>query len=241
MASADWTEVTGSLSSGSIVRGVTAGLTPPNGGGSFVYGGASLDPTVGGVALYANASGFAPVITFGGSVRGAVQRKGGGGNQGFSPFLYLCLQSLSFTAQCYMLGLSDADPHRIVLVKAPASVGMGGGIPAAAVASPPVQGVLAASTRTFSIGTWLHLRLDAVVNADGDTVLNCYQNDLLANTVGSPVWAAIPGIPQFIDDVLQVNTGSAPLAGGYMGFGMVKSLGSRVALFDELEIIRQTS
>ena len=34
MASTDWTELTNSLSSGVLARGVTAGETPPNGGGT---------------------------------------------------------------------------------------------------------------------------------------------------------------------------------------------------------------
>jgi hypothetical protein len=238
MASADWTQVPGGLSSGSLLQGVTAGLTPPPGGGSFVYGMASLDVSAGGGALYANAGSFGP-MALGGSARGAVQRAGGAGNTGFAPFLYVLLQALGFGAQAYLLGLSDADPHRIVLVKGT----LAAGIPAVPVAVPPQQGVLAVSSASFPIGTWLQLRLDAIVNQNGDTVLNCYYNDLTLGgaSVASPTWIAIPGIPQVIDDVLQVNTGSAPLQGGYAGFGMVKSQTTRRALWDEVEIIRQTS
>lgn len=242
MAQADWTAVTGSLSSGSLLQGVTAGLTVPPGGGSFVYGFSALDGAAGGAALYANAVNYGPMAT-GGSVRGAIERLGGAGNTGFSPYFYICLQSLAMTAAAYMIGLTDSDPHRIVLMKAPAGVGLGGGCPAVAITQPPTQGVLAVSTQTYAVGTWLQVRLDAIVNQNGDTVLNCYQSDLTVGgaSVALPTWIAIPGISQFIDDVLQVNTGSAPLAGGYAGFGMTKAFASRRACFDELEIIRQTS
>ncbi|HEY5317760.1 MAG TPA: hypothetical protein VIJ20_07250, partial [Solirubrobacteraceae bacterium] len=111
--------------------------------------------------------------------------------------------------------------------------------------SPPTQGVLACSTETFNPGVWLQLRLDAIVNANGlgDTVLNCYMNDLTVGgaSVASPNWIPIPGIPQFIDDVLQINTGTPLLHSGYAGFGMVKTQATRRALVDELEVFRQTA
>jgi hypothetical protein len=237
MASADWTNLGGTVLGSHLIKGVSAGITPPNGGGTFIYGFSTLDNTVGVDGLYANATNFAP-NTLGGSVRGALQRGPGGGATGFSPFLFVCASAATNAGLAYMLGLQDSDPHRIALVKGPIS----GGILAGAVAPMATpSGILLASTATYAQGTWLHLRLDAVVNANGDVVLNVFQNDLTANAVSSPVWLPVPGMSQFIDDVLEVNTGSAPLASGYLGFGFSSSQVNRRSFFDELEIIRQTS
>lgn len=238
MAQADWTELTSGIGSGSLVKGVSNGIARPPGGGSFIYGFSSLDTTIGAAGLFANAGSFAP-MSLGGSVRGAVQRGGGGGNVGFAPLLYVCASTNDVTGTAYILGLSDADPHRIVLVKGVVSAG----VPATAVQTPPVNGVLATSVQSFPIKTWLHLRLDAVVNQNGDVVLNCFHNDLTVPgaSVTAPNWIAIPGIAQFVDDVLRVNTGSAPLSGGYGGFAFATSNVTRRGFFDQLEVIRQTS
>lgn len=234
MASADWTLLPDSLSIGTVDRGATAGIARPNGGGNFVFGFASTATNPGGVALFTNQANFAP-CTKGASITGCLQRGIGGGLTGFSPFLYLCLGGLSMGDTAYMLGLSDEDPHRIKLVKGPLNVG----IPAQAVTSPPAQGVLAASSETYSVATWLQVRLDAIVNGNGDVVLNCYENDLTANPCTSPVWTAIDGIPQIIDDLLGVNTGSAPLTSGYAGFGFATANVTRRSFFDQITITRQ--
>jgi hypothetical protein len=251
MASSDWSQVTGGLSAGSLIQGVAAGLVPPPGGGSFVYGMRAIDAAVGGAALYANASGYGPIgvvggVQMGGSVRGTLKRRTAG-TTGFSPFLFLCLQGLSFSAMAYMLGLSDEIPSRIVLVKGPFSPVGNVTIPPPVITSPPTKGVLACSTATYAPGNWLQLRLDAIANGNGDVVLNCYFNDLTLGgaSVASPTWIPIPGISQYIDDALGINTGTTPLAGlsganGYAGFGMTKTVPNTTALFDELEVLAQT-
>lgn len=237
MAESDWSALTGGISSGSLLQGVTAGLTPPNGGGTFVYGFASLDTTVGAAGLFVTGSGFAPNADGGGSVTAAMKRAVGGGATGFSPFLFVCAGSNAVAATAYMLGLSDASPSRIALVKGV----LASGVPGSPVSQPPTNGVLALSTATVAIDEWVHLRLDVVVNANGDVVLNVFENDLTANPVTAPVWAAIPGMAQFIDDALDVNTGTAPLLSGYLGFGFETANVTRRGYFDQLTITRQTS
>lgn len=235
MAEADWTVLTNSLAAGSVKRGVTGGITRPNGGGNFLYGFNSLDSSQGVVGLFTNQVNFAPMAK-GGSVRAAIKRGIGGGKTNFAPFIFICLGGALVTDQGYMLGLGDSDPHRIILRKG----ALTGGLPDAAVTSPPTSGVLRKSTATYSEDTWLHLRLDAVVNTNGDVVLNVYRNDLAANSVASPVWAAIDGMAQFIDDALGVNSGSAPFTSGRGGFGFQTKDVTRRSYFDHLEILRQT-
>lgn len=234
MSSTDWTFISDALASGSVDRAPTAGIARPNGGGQFVYGMNSLNTNPGVVALFTNQVGFAPMAK-GCSVRGCVQRGPSGGPTGWAPFLFCCLQGTTSAAVAYMLGLSDNDPHRILLRKGAIS----GGLPDLAVASPPNSGVLAKSVATFSLGTWLHLRLDAILNGNGDVVLNVFQNDLTANPCTAPVWAAVPGLSQFIDDAIGVNTGSVPLVGGYAGFGGQFANVTRRAFFDQIEVQAQ--
>ncbi len=222
MAESNFSLLGTSLGIGTVDRGVTAGIAKPNGGGSFVWGANSLAVTPGAVGLFANQAGFAPT-TSGGTVRGAIQRGVSAGVDGFSGFLYLALQGPDVTDTCYMLGLADGDPHHIVLKKGVLSAGLDDLAP-----DPDTNGVLLRSTAAYTPGTWLHLRLDCIVQGTSDVLLQCYQNDLAANPVTAPVWVTIPGmegsqsptIVGFIDDALQVNTGSAPLIGGRMGFGM---------------------
>lgn len=237
MAEADFNFLSGGLDAASVARGVSAGFTPPAGGGSFVFGFNSLDTASGAVGLYVNAtnnSSFDPLIDdsanpTGGSIRGAIQRPIGAGPINFAPFLFIGLQGTTVSDQGYLLGLSDNDPHEIVLRKgAPA----GGLLPTA-------TGVLDLGSTTYTPGTWVHLRLDMIVNPNGDVVLKCFQNDLTANNVTAPVWAAIPGIADFIDDALAVNSGSAPFIGGRIGFGFQTADLQRRGYFDHIEALRQ--
>lgn len=111
---------------------------------------------------------FAPLVR-GASIRGCVQRGPGGGATGFSPFFFLCAQGTEVTDRAYLLGLSDDDPHRIVLRKGQIATGIPGeGGP----------GVLLQSSESFRQGTWLHLRLDVIVNDNGDVVLRVLRSDL---------------------------------------------------------------
>jgi hypothetical protein len=230
MASSDWAYLSDGLDVNMVDRGVTAGVETPPGGGHFVFGFNSLLVTQGAVGLFVSQTNFAPMAK-GGSVRGAIQRGPGGGPTGFSPFLFLCLRGPSVRDSGYLLGLSDEDPHRIVLKKGPVALGVG---------EADGPGVLLRSGESFAQGSWLHLRLDAVVNDNGDVVLQAFMNDLSQHQLGtSPDWREIAGMPQFVDDQLAINTGSQPYTSGRGGFGFAVRDVTRRAYFDHLELARQ--
>lgn len=232
MASSDWTELTGSITSGSLARGVTYGIARPNGGGSFCYGFNSRDVTVGAAGLFCNLAGFAPMGK-GGRVTGAIQRGVSGGVTNFSPLLFMTLQGATTSDNGYLLGLSDEDPHRIVLRKGKLSEG----IPAVA---PGTQGVLRRSVATYAPGVWLQILLDVIVNPSGDVILSVKQSDLVAHPVSAPVWAAISGMDDFVDDALGINTGSLPYTSGRAGFAFQTKDVTRRGYFDQLEVYKQT-
>jgi hypothetical protein len=233
MSEAEWTFMQNGLDAASVRRGVTTGIARPPNGGGFVYGFNSVVNTLGAVALYANQLSFAPIGAKGGSIRGAVQRGASGGPLNFAPFLYLGATALDINvATAYMLGLDDDDPHRIVLRKGKLT----DGLPSTSVGT---NGILAAGTETFVNSTWVHLRLDAIVNTNGDVLLQAYRSDLTAHNVDNPAWVLVPGIGQFIDDALGINSGSPPLQGGYIGFGFQTKDVSRRSFFDQIEVQRQ--
>lgn len=233
MAQADWTECTSSLSGSSLRRGVTAGIAPPNGGGTFIYGFNSIAVVSGAAALFTNQINFAP-MSAGGIVRGALQRGPSAGNQNFSPFLFIGLQGPSIADQAYILGLSDDYPAHVELRKGALS----GGLPSAA---PGTLGVLRRSTATIQPGTWVHLSLEMVWNVSNDVVLKVKQNNLADHDVSTPVWEAVAGMADFIDDALGVNSGSLPFLNGRAGFGFACSDVNRRGYFDHLQIARQLS
>ncbi len=230
MAEADWSYLTDGLDIAAVDRGVTAGIARPPGGGSFLFAFNSLVAATGAVALFANLSSFAPMAK-GGSIRGCIQRGPGGGPTGFSPFLFLCGQGTSVNDRAYLLGLSDDDPHRIALRK---------GAIAAGIPDADGPGVLLKSSASFSQGTWLHLRLDVIVNLNGDVVLKVMQNDLAAHPLGTaPDWQPVAGMVEFIDDHLGINSGEQPLTSGRGGFGVSVKDVTRRAFFDHIELSRQ--
>ena len=154
------------------------------------------------------------------------------------PVLFFCGQGapVSVNDYCYILGLLDADPYQIVLAKAQLVSGL--------VASDENVEILAQSSDQYSMGDglWHHLRLDAIVEPNGDVLLKCFENDLVAHPVGDTSdWQPISGFPVdgVVDDVLQIETGSAPLWGGYAGFAfqVADSLNRRGA-FDAVEAYR---
>src|SRR5262245_24816794 len=231
MASTDWAFLDDGLDIATVDRGVTAGIARPPGGGSFLYAFNSKSVAAGAVALFCALPDFAPMAK-GCSIRGCVQRGPGGGPTGFSPFLFASCQGPSVNDHAYLLGLSDDDPHRIVLRKGALSVG---------VPSSSERSVLLASSEAFEQGAWLHLRLDVITNDNGDVVLRVFRNDLDAHALGTPPsWQTIDGMPLFIDDHLGINSGSEPLTSGRAGFGFSSRDVTRRAFFDHLEVARQT-
>jgi len=241
MAEADWTILTNSLSSASVVRGVTAGITPPNGGGSFVYGFNSLAAVTGAVGLFTNLANFSPMAK-GADITGALMRGTGGGADEHSVFLFLGLGGTAVADEGYLFGLSDSDPAHIVLRKGSLINGLIDD-------SPGTSGVLARSTETVEIGTWVHLRLEMVVNVSGDVVLNVYKSDLSSYAVTAPSWAAVAGMSgytggiaatAFLDDALGVNSGSSPYTSGRGGYAFRCSDITRRAYVDHITLARQT-
>jgi hypothetical protein len=233
MAEANWTFCNDGLSIGAVDRGVTNGIARPNGGGNFVFGFNSLGTSIGAVALFTNQTNFAPTAANkGGSVRGAVKRGVSGGAAGFAPFLFVGLQGPSVNDSSYILGLSDDDPHRISLRKGSLVSGVPSG-------SPGTNQILRRSAATFANDTWLHLRLDMIVNLTGDVILKCWRSDLDAHLVSSPVWVAETGLEDFVDDALGINSGSAPFTSGRLGFGFYTRDVTRRGFVDNLECLRQ--
>ncbi len=230
MSEADWSYLNNGLDVAAVDRGVTAGVARPPGGGNFLFGFNSLAAVTGAVALFANLPNFAPAAK-GASIRGCLQRGSGGGATGFSPFLYLACQGNSVNDSAYLLGLSDDDPHRIVLRKGAVAVG---------IPDEDGSGVLLKSAASFPQSTWLHLRLDVIVNTNGDVVLRSYSSDLNLRPLGTvPDWQPIAGMVEFIDDQLGINSGSQPLTSGRGGFGFAVRDVTRRAYFDHIELLRQ--
>src|SRR5690606_10539570 len=103
-AEADFSELSNSLSGSVLRRGVTAGVVKPNGGGTFAFGANSVSASAGAWGLYTNQADFAPTgSNKGGEIRGALKR---GPGIGFSPLLFIGLQSADVDAVGYLLGLS---------------------------------------------------------------------------------------------------------------------------------------
>lgn len=228
MSEANWTTLTGSLAAPVVSRGVSAGFTPPNGGGSYVFGFHALQNTAGAVGLYPNHANFAPAAK-GGSIRAAIQRAGG--DAYCTAMLAAALEASGVTAAGYLLGFADdEEPGHLLLRKGSIATGL------------PEAGidVLRKSTQTYPKGSWLHVRLDVIVQPHGDVLIQVFQNDLTAHAVSSPVWAAIDGMAEYVDDVLGINSGSVPLnGGGYFAIAFKSSEVGRRGFVDHVEIARQ--
>lgn len=233
MGQADWSEIADALSSPSVARGVvTSGVvTPPTGGDDFTYGMNSRAVVAGTVALFSVLADFAPTA-YGGKITGALQRGVSGGVTGWAPYLFINLGGTSSADSAYMLGLADSNPSRIVLRKGALGLGLPDGAPGS-------NGILRRSSVTVAIGQWVQLRLDAILEPNGDVLLKVFSSDVALHSVASPVWTAVDGMDDFTDDALGVNTGSDPLSSGRMGFGMYVKDTARRAYFDELVTERQ--
>jgi hypothetical protein len=242
MASSDWATLTGSLTT-EVKRGVTAGITPPAGGGSYAFGMRAVENTPGAVGLNCVQGDFAPMAK-GGRITGALRRTSIGAASGFAPFLFFSAASPNVAANAYILGLSDENPSHIQLRKGAISDGLA----AVSLLDPDASpNVLLRSTDTFLADTWQHLRLDVILQGTDDVILQVYRNDLNAHNVDSPVWVLVPGMEGasyptfagFVDDSLGVNTGTVPLAGGYAGFATRFEVSNRAAYFDHIAVDRQ--
>ncbi len=229
MAQSDWTALTGELGTGDVRRGVTEGITPPNGGGVFIHGFHSITTAAGVVGLFTNLANFAPMAS-GARIRGAMQRGGGAGTDNYTTLFFVGLQGPGVTDQGYLVGLAeDEEPSHLVVLKGALS----GGLPA----NDPA--ILMKSTGTFAKDAWLHILFDMIVQPSGDVRLSIKQNDLVAHPVTAPVWAAITGMADFIDDALGIASGSPPFVSGRGGIAFRTFDVNRRAYVDHVQLARQ--
>lgn len=243
MSSSQWSLVSDALSSSSCAfNPVTSGVVAlPNGNvGSFASGFHSITNDVGVVAYYSTQSGFAPTSKQG-LISAAMQKGLGAGNDKHSPFLFAGLGGTASTNFAYMLGLDESATPRIVLRKGQLSTGL----PAVA---PNSQGILRRSSSVIALATWIHLKLDVILQPGGDVLIQCFQNDVVANGIASPVWESIDGISDFTDDAGGINSAlagitgsdSAPLTSGRMGFGTRVADANRNSYFARIAPEKQT-
>ncbi len=232
MAEANWTFMTGSVGTGVTRRGVTSGTVKPNGGGTYVFGFNTVSATAGSVALYTSQGAFVPNGS-GGVITAAICRGPSASPTQYSNYLFIGAQGTGLSDNAYMLGLSDNNPSSLVLRKGTIASGIVDGEEGDA-------GIIRKSADTFTEGTWLHVRLDMIVNPSGDVILKVWQSDLNANAVTSPVWVGVDGMDDFVDDALGINSLSPPYTSGYMGFGFQHAALSRRAFVDHMTCARQT-
>lgn len=230
-----WTGVT-------VLRDATFGIVPPPGGGLAVFGFNSVSVVDAAVGVFCQVAGFSPLPS-GGSIKGAIQKGVSGGNSGFSHGLFICASGSDIGDVGYILGIENATPGRLVLAKGV----LGTGLPADGSGTT----ILRTSAQRYAQGEWLHIRLDAIVQASGDVVLRCYTNDLSlhpldvpAGWVWEPVefsdgWVGIFSDGYFIDDVIGVNSGSTPRTDGFAGFLFKCSESARRAYFDHIDLTLQ--
>jgi hypothetical protein len=240
----DWTLLTGVLSSGNVARGVTHGIPRPASTvqNDFIYGFNSQTGQPGGVAGWiVSAGAYNPTAANkGGRITACVQKGASAGNTGFAPMLFIGLQNADLAnpaCKGYVLGLADADPPHLVLKKGLLNAQLQDVAPV-----PASNGILARSTNTYNLGVWYHLRLDMVVNINGDVILTVYENNLAEQPLGTPPdWVAVPGMVPFTDDALMVNTGTAPYTNGRIGFAswFGASQAQRRVYFDAITVDRQ--
>lgn len=236
MAEADWTAWTaatnGALDSGDVSKGVSNAFTPPNGGGSFIHAFHSLQPVAGVAGYnYSALSAFNPITGQKcGSMRGVLRRYAAG--VGYAPMIGFITGTTLASSKAYILGLSNTDPYQYVLRKGLVSGGL----------DPTGDDVIRKSDESFNSNTlWHQLRLDVIVNPQGDVVLNVLASDLTLHTVSSPSWAAVPGMDSFTDDGNGILTGTLPLTTGFRPFFSHFNEGEsgKVSMFDQLEAFRQ--
>jgi hypothetical protein len=243
MAETDFTLLSGSLPENQARRGVTGGVArpPTSGTNNFILGVNAIAPVTGVVAWHRNDNPdpgdppFAPALGSS-AVEAVIQRQGAGGGT----FVFASAGSASVGARAYVLGLSSSSPSRLVLRKADTSYTPGGGISDGVPDMPPdptQNGVLLRSTSTYALGTWVHVRLEVVVNGNDDVWVRALVNDLTEHPLGTaPSWEIPPGmegpfypaVSGFCDDGLAVNTGTVPYTSGFMGLGVhVTGMGRR--------------
>jgi hypothetical protein len=238
VAEVDFEPQTSSASTSSVPWTAGRVITPPNGGGLNTLAFNAVVANPGAVIWRINLSDFIPTVA-GGVIQAAMRRfTGGSGGNGWSSFIWLCGQGTTIGDEAYMLGLTEGNPGYIVLRKGVLS----DGVPSApGPVSPGVltQGVIARSSGTIALGDWVHLRLSAKRNANGEVNLRVRRNNLDDNLVTAPVWEAVPGMDDFIDDQASIATGSPSLLNGYTGIGVRMNAAYQRVAFDAIKGIAE--
>lgn len=250
MAQDDFNILDDSLGIATVSRFVTAGQVVPNGGGQFIHAFASQNTAPGASGRFVNLVNFAPMVK-GGSVRAAIQRAPSGGTINFAPLMFIGLQGPSVNDLGYLAGLSDGDPAHFVVVKGRVVDGLPDFDP-----DPVGNTVLLKSVQEFASGEWAHLRLDMIVNDNGEVIVQPFLSDLGADPVTAPDWGTQPppgmegplsepppvgnNIFGFVDDPGGINSGSAPFTSGRIGFAFQTTDTTRRGFHDHFEAIRQT-
>lgn len=242
MSKLDFTALTGALTSPDVRDSVSQGFTPPNGGGNTVRIFNSTVATLGVAGEYYNADGFSPTPDDKGMlIQVAFKKANVSSGDKCAAMVFIMLEGDSTTDVGYILGLTDSVTPRLCLRKG----SLAGGLPAGAVVGE--QGVLALSTATFALDTWIHVQFQAVVNVGSDTVIQVKTNDLTAHSVLSPVWTYPAGMKDltkafdvtFVDDAAGVASGSPGLTTGRGGKAMWTNAANRRVFFDAFEIVSQ--
>lgn len=258
MAQNDWSVMEGSVDGTdwngiTIRRGITNGIIPrPPLANDFIYGFNSIQAVQGAVGVSCMISNYGPIAPRpthvpdsdgggGGSIAAAIKKGVSGGKTGYSGFLFMGSGINSVEGEAYLLGFENANPSRVVLAKGP----INRGIPS--IASPGSTKILRYSAEAYDWDVWHQLRLDAVVNDNGDVILVMSKSNLEeTEDVNNPVWEPIicnDGLEFsdgfFVDDALAVNTGSLPFLSGFCGFGFYTAQSARRAYFDHIQVMRQ--
>lgn len=235
MSQSDWNLAGGSLGSGAVTIVETAAFAvAPGAGDSFVQLLNSQTTSAGVVAYFHNGTGFAP-SSAGGLVQALLKKGVSAGAAGFAPFVMGCLQGTGTTSDvAYILGLSNTDPARLVLRKGALTGGVPDVQPPENIGDPLTQGVILRSTDVFPVDQWLHLRLQVKVNTNLDAVITVERNDITLHGANAPVWTAVPGMEQYVDDGAGAKTGTPSLQSGRWGYGCWFGDTQRRAMFDEL-------
>jgi hypothetical protein len=241
MAQSDFTSPSNVLTSSNVLRVETAAFTAPNGGGAFVQAYKSVSVSSGIVAQFYNGAGFTPTgATKAGIARAAMKRATSGGPSGWAPFVFVSLSGTDVASTAYVLGIGDASPGHLILMKGP----LNGGLPDVAPGTAG-SGVIWRSDESVPIDEWAHIQLMVAGNANGDAVISIYRSDLGTSTLSLPSMVLVPGrrVAQgggtvadtgLTDDGAGILTGSPAYASGRLGYGCYFSDVSRVAMFDGL-------
>jgi len=242
MSQADWADLASpGLGSGDVNRGVSAAFTPPPGGASYVYGFRAATAITGVGGKVCDKTNFNPIAgTKKGGVMIACFKRYSAG-VGYAPMFGL-LSGNSPADSGYLIGLTDATTYKIAFKK---------GSPANGVDSDDAT-ILRSSTETFTdVGdaedVWFHIKMDILVNPHGEVIISIKRNllqtikDANGGPCNDPVWKAIPGMDDYIDDSLGILSESAPiLEGFYPFFGMyTEQQAGRACFFDYISAYRQ--